>query len=205
MRGVKGDRLFALRDVNGKFGSGKNTRRFRNIDGLLNLRARYLGDWPEITFPDGRTVRGDDSQVHGMLSDAVGLSVTLAREADVSHFDAGAVHIVTTASLAWLQSRLPDSRIRERRFRPNIVGATSEREQTEQSWIGRTLRIGTRVALMVKSSTERCRMTTFDQLDLPADPDVLRCIAQEAALQFGVYAEVVTPGRIARGDSVVLE
>jgi uncharacterized protein len=28
-RGVKGDRLFAVTDVDGKFGSGKNTRRFR--------------------------------------------------------------------------------------------------------------------------------------------------------------------------------
>jgi uncharacterized protein len=28
-RGVQGDRLYAVRDADGKFGSGKNTRRFR--------------------------------------------------------------------------------------------------------------------------------------------------------------------------------
>ena len=31
-RGVVGDRWFAIRDRNGKFGSAKNTRRFRKID-----------------------------------------------------------------------------------------------------------------------------------------------------------------------------
>ena len=40
-RGAKGDRLFAVRDADGKFGSGKTTRRFRKIDGLLGFRAAY--------------------------------------------------------------------------------------------------------------------------------------------------------------------
>ncbi|WP_204037573.1 MOSC N-terminal beta barrel domain-containing protein, partial [Actinoplanes utahensis] len=30
-RGLTGDRLWAVRDADGKFGSGKNTRRFRRI------------------------------------------------------------------------------------------------------------------------------------------------------------------------------
>jgi len=38
-RGVLGDRLYAVRDEAGKFGSGKTTRRFRRIDGLFRFRA----------------------------------------------------------------------------------------------------------------------------------------------------------------------
>ena len=53
-RGVRGDRLFAVRDAEGKFGSGKNTRRFRQIDGLFAFRASYSSEWPDITFPDGK-------------------------------------------------------------------------------------------------------------------------------------------------------
>lgn len=45
-------------------------------------------------------------------------------------------------------------------------------------------------------------MTTLAQSELPVDPGVLRCISQEADVQFGVYAEVLTPGRIAVGDAV---
>ena len=57
-RGVVGDRWFAIRDSNGKFGSGKNTRRFRKIDRLFELQAQYKDDVLSITFPDGLVIRG---------------------------------------------------------------------------------------------------------------------------------------------------
>ena len=120
-RGVVGDRLFALRDAAGKFGSGKSTRRFRRIDGLFGFRSLYDGDVPVIVFPDGRPRRGDDPDVHAALSAAVGQPVTLAREAAISHLDAGPVHLLTTASLAWLAAVLPDAALDERRFRPNLL------------------------------------------------------------------------------------
>lgn len=195
-RGVAGDRLYAVRDAEGKLGSGKDNRRFRNIEGLFGFRARGEGR-VEIAFPDGRRMRADDPAIHEALSAALGMPVRLARESDVPHFDSDPIHLVTTGALDWLRSRLPVSRIDARRFRANIVVEASG----ELAWIGRTLRLGQAV-LRVTSSTERCRMTTLEQEDLPADPRVLRAIAQEAALQFGVYAEVLTPGRIAVGDAV---
>ena len=204
-RGLEGDRLFAVQDAAGKLGSGKDTRRFRDIGGLLEFSARYDVDWPEIRFPDGRQMRGDDAQIHRALSEVLGVPVRLARETQTPHFDDGAVHLLSTAALAWLRSRLPQSRIDERRFRPNVVVEAAGAGQPEQSWIGKTLRIGGEVELRVGAPTERCRMTTLGQDDLPADPKVLRCIAQEADQQFGVYAEVVKPGRIAAGDAVVLD
>ena len=67
-RGVAGDRLFAIRDTNGKFGSGKSTRRFRQINGLFGFQAVYAGEVPVIRFPDGRTMRGDHPDIHTALS-----------------------------------------------------------------------------------------------------------------------------------------
>jgi uncharacterized protein YcbX len=205
VRGVRGDRLFAVRDADGKLGSGKNTRRFRQIDGLFGFRANYARKWPEIRFPDGRVMAGDDPRIHEALSEALGVSVTLVREAQVSHLDAGPVHIVSTGALAWLRSQLPDSRTDERRFRPNILVTTPESGHAEQSWLGKTLRIGPVVKLEVTAPTKRCRMTTLGQSDLPDDPRILRCIAQVADLPFGVYAHVQTPGRIAAGDAIDIE
>ena len=66
-RGVAGDRLFALRDREGKLGSGKNSRRFRDIEGLFGFRARGVGR-VEVTFPDGRGMRADDPAIHEALS-----------------------------------------------------------------------------------------------------------------------------------------
>ena len=54
-RGVVGDRLFAIADENGKFGSGKTTRRFVKIDRLFELQAHYADHVPVIQFPDGLT------------------------------------------------------------------------------------------------------------------------------------------------------
>lgn len=199
-RGVAGDRVLAVRDPEGRLGSGKNSRRFRSIDGLFGFQAKGEGRDVTLTFPDGRGMQADDPAIHEALSKALGVPVRLERERDVAHFDADPVHLLTTGSLEWLRRRLPHSRIDERRFRPNIVVEGSD----ELSWVGRTLRIGG-ASLRVTATTERCRMTTLAQAELPFDAGVLRCITQEADLQFGVYAEVLSPGRIAVGDAVLCD
>ncbi|HEX6267353.1 MAG TPA: MOSC domain-containing protein [Burkholderiales bacterium] len=191
-RGVQGDRLHAVRDAEGSLGSGKTTRRFRHIEGLFGFRA-LAG--PELIFPDGRRMAGTDPGIHDALSRVLGLPVTLAREEEVPHHDSAPVHLVTTASLRWLRTDV-------RRFRPNIVVDLPGEAPVEQSWIGRTLAIGDSAVLRIIESTERCVMTTFAQSDLPADPGVLKRIARDADLRFGVYAEVVQPGTVACGDPV---
>ena len=201
-RGVEGDRLYAIRDADGKFGSGKSTRRFRRIEGLFTFHAVYDGDVPVIAFPDGRRLRGDDGSVHGALSAALGQPVTLAREAAISHMDAGPVHLLTTASLAWLRSLLPAARLDERRFRPNVLVDVPGASPIEREWLGRTVAVGDEVRLVVHDMTERCVMVSLAQSELPGDPAILRTLAQDAGLAFGVYADVVAPGRISVGDRV---
>jgi uncharacterized protein YcbX len=203
-RGVVGDRLFAIRDSHGKFGSGKSTRRFRQIDGLFGLRAIYDDEVPVIRFPDGRTMRGDHPDIHTALSHTLGQPVTLVREASLSHLDAGPLHLLTTASLAWLRTVLPEANADARRFRPNLVIDVPGATQVERSWLGKMLCVGDAVKLRVNAATERCGMVAFAQADLPYDARVLRCITQEAGLRFGVYAEVLVPARITCGDSVTV-
>jgi MOSC domain-containing protein YiiM len=43
------------------------------------------------------------------------------------------------------------------------------------------------------------------QLDLPADPEVMKVIAREAERCLGVYASVRRAGRVALGDRVEIE
>jgi hypothetical protein len=202
-RGVEGDRLYAVVDANGKLGSGKTSRRFSRIDGLFRFRAAYDGDVPAITFPDGRCLRGDDPGIHDALTTAFGQPVTLAREGAISHFDASPVHLVTTASLAWLAEIAPGSQLDERRFRPNILVEVPGAMAIEREWLDRTLRVGD-ARLAARRMTGRCVMVTLAQSDLPEDPRILRSIAQESDNDFGVYAEVVTPGRISLGDHLTL-
>lgn len=202
-RGVQGDRLFATRDGQGKLGSGKHTRRFRRIDGLFGFRAHCRADVPLIRFPDGREMDGNDPSIHEALSDALGLPVTLAREAEIPHFDSAPVHLLTTASLAWLRAALPEAGIDARRFRPNLVIEVPGSEPVEQSWIGKRLRVGG-VELQVCDTTERCGMVAFAQGELPKAPEVLRHITRHAELRFGVYAQVLVPGNVRLADPVNL-
>lgn len=203
-RGLDRDRLYAVRDAAGRIGSGKRTRRFGKIDGLLRFQAKYEGPLLEIVFPDGSIVREDSHALDAALSHLLGQAVTLVRETDESHMDDAPIHLLTTASLAWLQALLPDATIDERRFRPNLLLDVPGAERAEEAWVGRELQIGDSVRLRVTRRTERCAMTVLDQGELPRDPRILKRITQEADLCLGVYAHVLTPGRVCTGDAAAL-
>ena len=201
-RGVVGDRLYAVRDEAGKFGSGKTTRRFRLMNGLYQFRARYDGESPLITFPDGATLRGDDPAIHAHLSDVLGISVQLSREGDISHFDDGPIHLVTTASLRALSALLARDETDARRFRPNIVVETDGEGFQEDSWEGRDILLGDTVRLCVTKQTERCVMVNFAWDELREEPRALRALAQTHDACMGVYADVLTPGALRQGDQI---
>lgn len=197
-RGVVGDRVFAVSNSEGKFGSGKNTRRFRRIDGLLSLSAQTTSNGLSITFPDHRTLSIEDGSIYSVLSQSLGQKVTLTKEATVSHFDDGALHVLTTSSLSALQARLPDAGIKAERFRPNIVIAS---DLNEEYLLGKSVKIGNTV-IEFTHLTERCRMITMKQHKIESKPDILKHIAQEHNLYFGAYAKVVFAGDIELGDKV---
>jgi uncharacterized protein YcbX len=205
-RGVVGDRLFAVRTANGRFGSGKTTRRFARVDGLLDLSADQPGDLPDIVLPDAKRFAVDDPAAARALSDWLGQPVELVREAAVPHMDAGPIHLLTTASLSWLQAELPGCRVVAERFRPNLLIDRAGAEPIEQrDWIGATLRIGDDVVLRVVEPTERCRMVDLAQADLPAERELLRHLARHWKACFGVYVEVLATGTIRCGDPVALD
>jgi len=206
-RGACGDRVWAVLDPAGKLGSGKDTGRFRRMDGLFELAARSEEGVPVVRFPDGRELRGDDPRVHELLSRHLGISVTLGEESEVSHLDRGPLHILSSASLRWIQAALGDGAADHPRFRPNVVlEVEGEGEGTiEQEWLGSELLLGDEVRLLLHQTTERCRMTGLAQAELPADGRVLKHLARFSAARFGVYGEVLVPGRVRRGDPARLK
>ncbi len=157
-RGVEGDRLFAIRDAAGKLGSGKASQRFSRIRGLLGFEASYKEGEARIRFPSGEVVMGDAPGIDRLLSRALEQPVALVREQETSHMDAAAIHMITSASLAWARRELPEANWDVRRFRPNLVISLPGAQPVEQSWIGRRLRIGEEVELLVTEPTKRCVM-----------------------------------------------
>jgi uncharacterized protein YcbX len=212
--GLVGDRRFAVRDADGKLGSGKSNRRFRRFEALLAMTARYDPDgvaW--LTLPDGRTVRLDEERVDAELRAALGRdSVRLAVEGDLPtpqnpgpFYDGAHVHLVTTASLRWLACAVPGAVIDERRLRPNLVLRTEQRgEPLEDAWVGRTLLVGEQVRLRVEGRTERCAMVNSAQSELAYSGEILRTLGARNELTLGANAQVATGGTVRLGDPVIL-
>lgn len=204
-RGLGGDRLWAVRDRDGKLGSGKSTHRFRKMEGLLDLTATYTEDRePVIEFPDGRRLPARDPGVHQALSDHVGRPVRLLREGSVPHFDVGPLHLVTTASMATL-ARAHGSPVSTARTRANmVVEVQADDGMVEDGWIGRTLAVGPSVVIRILEPMRRCVMVGLPQVGLPSDARLLKSIADLNDTTLGVAADVVSPGVVTVGDPVAL-
>ena len=200
-RGVVGDRLWSVRTPAGKIGSGKNSKRFAAVPGLLALRATSTADCVAITFPDGTTLAVDAPELDALLTAHAGQPLTVRRETDVSHFDDGPVSLVGVASVQALATAR-GAPVDVRRFRPNVVLDT-DRPFAEDEWIGRRLQVGSAV-LEVTMASPRCVMIDMATADLPEQHGNLTAIGRLNDACLGVIAQVVRPGRIATGDAVTV-
>jgi uncharacterized protein YcbX len=166
--------------------------------------------WPEVK----------GSQVYGSIlqgregADLVTTVPAAFRAPAGTFFDFSAIHLITTNTLDRLRDFTPQHRFETRRFRPNlVVEVPGLRGFIENDWARRIVVIGA-VRLKVIIPTARCVMTTLAQSDLPDDPGILRTVAEHNRIKAGglgklpcagVYAAVLTPGTIRRGDAVRLE
>jgi uncharacterized protein YcbX len=188
-----------------------------------------------ITFPDGTTIVSTEDEKNEKLSKSFNRTVVLASPSSAevafegyipeeieelenpgsiftrnspqgTFYDIAMIHIITTSTIDALRKLIPESRIEPRRFRPNIIIDVPEAEGfIENEWVGKILTIGDNVQLKILQPTPRCVMTTLAQGDLSKDTNVLKSIVQNNAGNFGVYASVVTDGKIYAGDQVEIK
>jgi uncharacterized protein len=230
--GIVGDRAFGLvDDRTGKVVSAKNPRLWRALltytasgypdvaitgpDGapvtaaLGTVLSAALGAAVTLsdTLPEGATL--DRSRPDEVLRDGI----TAITDADLIELQGGGfhdfapLHLITTASLASLGG------VEAERYRPNIILETPGLDGfPENDWLGRSLRLGDDLLVRIISRTPRCAIPTLQHGGLPRNTDALRVPAarnrvpampgMDAQPCVGVYAEVLTPGRIVIGDEV---
>ena len=216
-RGLLGDRLWAVQDADGKLGSGKDSRRFRRMVGLLGLTARYAaepGDGgiepPVVAGPDGTEYPVSTGAADEFLRDHTGMPhVRVRRECDVTHFDEVQLSMIGSATLAWLQAQLPEVRIEIRRFRSNVVVRTTE-PLIEESWIGRTVRFGTgddAVQAVFDRVLQRCVMVGMAQPGLSESGAVLKRLGlrEDHPVCLALGGLVARTGTVRVGDLVKLD
>jgi uncharacterized protein len=202
--GVHGDRVWAVQDAAGKLGSGKDSRRFTRILGLLGLTARYedLAEPPIVMGPDGTDYPVATGAADELLRTLAGKRVWVRRDTGIMHFDGVPFTMVGTATLDWLAAQLPAVQVEVRRLRPNLVVRTSEPFE-EEAWLGQLVRIGTAEAVF-EVILPRCVMVGMAQPGLARSNAVLNRIAARTdnPLGMAVGGQVTRPGTITVGDLV---
>jgi uncharacterized protein YcbX len=188
-------------DADGRFAAGKDSRRFRRRDAVFSYAATTEADGSvRVTRGPDRWTAGD-AALDAELSSAFGDPVQVLPEAGVSHFDAGSVSIVGTATLDWCARELGVDADR-RRLRTNLVLDTAEPFE-EEAWVGRKVAVGG-VRLAVLERVERCRTIDLAQDGVATTTPWLKALGGGRELCVAVYADVVTPGAVAVGDEVVV-
>ncbi|MBL4684525.1 MAG: MOSC domain-containing protein [Nannocystaceae bacterium] len=202
--GVLGDRRWAL--VRGDVrGSGFPWLTLRQRPDL----GRYHPSFVEPDQPDKSrvVVRTPAGATLDILDPAFAVEFgeqVFAMKQDRGVFDVMPLSVLTTGSVAWLSDAL--GRVVEpERFRPNIIlTALAGPACVEDTWVGRTLTIGT-LQIRIDQRDARCAVVNIAPGDGVRDPSVLRVIAQSRQGCLGVYGSVVRPGRLQVGDTAWLD
>ncbi len=197
-RGLEGDRWFAVEDADGRFASGKDTRRFRRHDEVFEYAASSA-DGQVVVRHGERSWTVGDASLDAELSEAMRTGVRVLPEAEVKHHDDGQVSLIGTASLAWCHEHL-DVDTDRRRVRPNVVIETTE-PFVEESWMGQLVQVG-EVQLRIVARIERCRTVDLAQDGVTETTPLLKALGRSRDVCLGVYADVVTPGWLSVGDEV---
>ena len=224
--GIPTDRRFYLIDEAGELFDASDH------GGLQRIVPRYdpVTERLRLAFPDGTAVEGAADRLDGTittdffgravagrpvlggfaeaLSRAIGRPVRLVRVTrDGDGQDVHPLTIVSSASVRDLGSRGGREDLDARRFRINLeIDGCDPYE--EDSWDGGLVRVG-EATIRVRGQIPRCVVTTLAPDTGDKDFTTLNLIARHRpriegrrGLPFGMYAEVVEPGRVRVGDAV---
>jgi uncharacterized protein YcbX len=187
--GLEGDRRWAFVRA-GVERSGFPWLTIRERSDMWHYVPHVDGNRMIVRTPSG----GEFDVIDPALAGELGHGARVIKQ-DRGVFDTMPLSLLTTASLAGLREGLDP-----RRFRPNILVEGAG----EDDCVGRVLTIGG-MRMRVDQPDERCVVVNVDPETTERDASILREIAQSRGSRFGVYGSVVTPGRVAVGDAVVLE
>ena len=228
--GVYGDRVFAftssLSPKGFPFFTGRDQRqmiryraRFRNPEKAarpINLAdAESSGANPisanaselmiEVETPDGKTIAIDDpALIDNLRANIDGKHELKLLRSDKAITDCRPLSIFAVQSAKKLGEET-GTNVDKRRFRANVyIDLTNADGFAENQFVGRSLRIGSKVVVSVLERDPRCMMITLDPDTAEKTPAILKQVAQAHEGMAGVYGAVLMEGMIRKGDSVEL-
>jgi uncharacterized protein YcbX len=230
--GVYGDRLFAFASSASRKGfpffTGRDQRqmlryrpRFRHPDkaarpinlteaeslppGVTPLYADSEDLMVDVETPAGNTVAIDDPALIETLREGIDgkHQLTLLRS-QRALTDCRPLSIFAVQSAKKLGEETGIA-VDKRRFRANVyLDLTSSDGFGEDEFVGRSLRIGSKIVVSVLERDPRCMMITLDPDTAEKEPALLKKVAQAHSGMAGVYGAVLVEGTLRKGDPVEL-
>ena len=159
----------------------------------------------EIQTPYGEKYSVRDVALENTLEERYGYGVFLKHRESGCH-DSKPVSILGIQTVKRLEEETGIGELEPERFRANIYADWETGEPfLEDRLIGSRLQIGENVMLKVVKKDSRCVIPTLDPRTGIASPGILEKIRSNHAGTFGVYAEVLSIGRINKGDVINLD
>jgi uncharacterized protein YcbX len=159
----------------------------------------------DVETPDGKTFAIDDPTLIDTLRAGLAENhqITLLRS-DKALTDCRPLSIFAVQTAQKL-SEETGLAVDQRRFRANVyLDLKSGEGFAEDRFVGKNLRIGSKVVVSVLARDGRCMMITLDPDTAEQTPALLKAVAQFHENKAGIYAAVLMEGMIRRGDPVEL-
>jgi uncharacterized protein YcbX len=230
--GVYGDRLFAFESSASPKGfpffTGRDQRqmiryraRFRNPEkaarpvnlseaeklppGVNPISAHATELMIDVETPGGKTFAIDDpALIDNLRANIDGKHELTLLRSDKAITDCRPLSIFAVQSAKKLGEETGVA-VDKRRFRANVyVDLTSSDGFAENEFVGRSLRLGSKVVVSVLERDPRCMMITLDPDTAEKSPAILKQVAQAHEGMAGVYGAVLAEGMIRKGDPVEL-
>ena len=228
--GVYGDRLFAFRSSGAPVGfpyfTGRDQRhmiryrpRFRDPEKAarpINLaEAEPVGAAPlsgspeelmiDVATPDGKVFAIDDPALIESLRAGIehGHEISLIRS-DRALTDCAPLSFFSLQTVRQLEEE-SGTQIDKRQFRASVyLDLPSLAAFAEDEFVGRSLRLGSKVVATITKRDGRCMMITLNPETAEKSPPVLKAVAQKHEGKAGIYSAVIVEGLVRKGDPVEL-
>jgi uncharacterized protein YcbX len=232
--GLMGDRIYGVVAADGDPGHPWHTARnqeefvlykacYGSSEQLLlpeNLDATY-SEWEpgidplypdadafkvKVETPEGVTY--DDIEDPAFIADLENLTGRSLRIHTTQRgiFDARPVSLFSVSAAAKLGEEL-GMNIDKRRFRANFYVEWENQDDPffENSLLGKTLKIGEWLEVMIIERDPRCEMITLDPDTAEDTPKLLQHLARKLGGDACVFAAVIKRGRVNNGDPIILK
>jgi hypothetical protein len=155
----------------------------------------------DIETPSGEVYAIDDLRLSRLLDSEHALDLARSHR---SMTDCHPISLISLQTARQLGNQL-GVEVDPRRFRANVyVDLHSDTSFEEDSWVGRSLRIGSKVIVSVIKRDTRCAMISLDPGSGVSDPAFLRQVAHCHEGTAGVYGAVLAEGLIREEDPIEL-